>query len=515
VFETLARPRRLPASTIVGSLGIVLAIAGGAAVAIAPLPAVGLTGGVAVLIGLLAAGQRSGRVFLASLATILVIYAFLNKGGAYIGVAPIYISEVVLFIGLIALLLNLSNLRLSLVHGLLIAFMLWGLARTIPYVSTYALDALRDGVTWAYGLFAIAITACIRPRDYATLVRWFRRFLPFYLVAMPLVAVFTHVFDAYIPRWPNTPQGGVTVIFFGNGHTGVILGAAGAFMLLGMFAWSKRERFIEPFLWVVWLLGVAICGSLNRGSLLAASTAGLAVPFLRTRSRWLSLAIIAPVILALAAAINPVIDLGTVRKVSFDQLLDNVLSVVQGGSTDRDLEGTAEWRLAWWTKIVDYTVNGPYFWDGKGFGINLADDDGFQVNADGSLRAPHNGHIEILARAGVPGLVLWLLLQGSYALGLLRAAFGAHRAGRDFWVRVHAFLLIFWLAAMINMSFDPYLQGPHGGIPFWAFFGLGLGAMRAWKTAEGAEVDAAESTPPPDVVEGPRYRPPISVPAGS
>ena len=27
----------------------------------------------------------------------------------------------------------------------------------------------------------------------------------------------------------------------------------------------------------------------------------------------------------------------------------------------------------------DYTVFGDYFWTGKGFGINLADDDGFQT----------------------------------------------------------------------------------------------------------------------------------------
>jgi hypothetical protein len=43
---------------------------------------------------------------------------------------------------------------------------------------------------------------------------------------------------------------------------------------------------------------------------------------------------------------------------------------------------------------------------------------------------------------------------------------------------------------MINLSFDPYLEGPHGGIWFWALFGLGLGAMRASRTDEGAEVDA-------------------------
>jgi hypothetical protein len=489
VFETLDRPSRVPVSTIVGALGVVLAVGGGAAVALAPLPAVGLTGGLLGLVGLLAIGQRSGRVFLVGLAAVLLIYAFLNRGGAYIGIAPLYIGEGILFVGVMALALNFTKLRFGPIHWLLVAFMAWGAYRTIPYIGTYGLDALRDAVTWAYGLFAIVIVATIRPRDFATLVSWYRKILPFFVVAMPIVAVVTQVFGDAIPKWPNTPSGGVGIIYFGNGHTGVHLAGVGAFILLGFYGLRRRERALEPLIWVVWLVGVAICGSLNRGALLAASTCGLAVAFLRDRSRWLSLAIVAPLLLALVAAINPVIDLGTTRKVSFDQLIDNVLSIV-GSSSNSDLEGTAEWRLAWWQKIADYTINGPYFWDGKGYGINLADDDGFQVGADDSLRAPHNGHIEILARSGVPGLVLWILLQGAYALGLIRAAIRANRAGRGFWVRIHAWLLIYWLAAMIDLSFDPYLEGPHGGIWFWALFGLGLAAMRAAETDEGAEVDA-------------------------
>ena len=42
-------------------------------------------------------------------------------------------------------------------------------------------------------------------------------------------------------------------------------------------------------------------------------------------------------------------------------------------------------RLDWWKEIVTYTINGKYFWTGKGFGVNLADDDGFQVLSSGTL----------------------------------------------------------------------------------------------------------------------------------
>ncbi len=485
---------------------LVIALLAGTAVAVGPLVAVGLAGGIFVLVGMIALGQRSAHAFLGSLAVVLVIYAFLGRGGAYIGVAPLYIGEALLFVATVALLLNIGRLRIGFIHLVLIVFMAWGLARTVPYVATYGIDALRDAVVWAYALFALAVAAAVRTADYSVLIRWYRRWLPAFVIAMPLIAVGTRVFDAYIPKWPNTPLGGVGIIFFNNGHTGVQLAGAGAFILLGLYGINRRNRLAEPFLWVIWLVGVAIVGSLNRGSLLAASMCGLALGFVRSRSRLMSVALLAPVILSIVAVANPVIDLGTVRKVSFDQLVDNVLSVF-GGSSNADLEGTAEWRLAWWQTITDYTINGPYFWDGKGYGINLADDDGFQVNADGSLRAPHNGHIEFLARSGVPGLALWILLQGSYALGLLRAAIGAHRAGRHLWVQILGWLFVYWIAAMVNLSFDPYLEGPHGGIWFWALFGLGLGAMRAWRTDEAGALQPVASPENEGALHRPALRP--------
>ena len=74
--------------------------------------------------------------------------------------------------------------------------------------------------------------------------------------------------------------------------------------------------------------------------------------------------------------------------------------------------------------ILDYTAFGDHFWTGKGYGINLADSDGFQVVWEGSpLRSPHNSHLTFLARSGVPGLALWALLQATVFFSLLRAYF--------------------------------------------------------------------------------------------
>jgi O-antigen ligase len=171
-------------------------------------------------------------------------------------------------------------------------------------------------------------------------------------------------------------------------------------------------------------------------------------------------------------------DWQTPRAVTTTQWWENITSIFLG-SGNAQLEGTKEFRLAWWKAIVQYTFDGPYFWTGKGFGINLATADGFQaVGADLSLRAPHNSHLSVLARMGVPGFLLWIILQLGFALFLLRALLAYRRSGDSQLAAVAAWVLVFWTAIMVNTSFDPYIEGPQGGIWFWALFGLGLVLIR-------------------------------------
>lgn len=165
------------------------------------------------------------------------------------------------------------------------------------------------------------------------------------------------------------------------------------------------------------------------------------------------------------------------RPATFQQMIKNLLSIF-GSSPDNGLEGSKQFRLAWWGKIVDYTIFGKYFWTGKGFGVNLADSDGFQATADHSLRSPHNSEMTVLARMGVPGLLLWVLVQGAFGIGLLRATLAHRRAGDWQLAVLGAWIFAYWVAMLVDTSFDPYLEGPQGGIWFWAIFGLGLVVMR-------------------------------------
>ena len=171
---------------------------------------------------------------------------------------------------------------------------------------------------------------------------------------------------------------------------------------------------------------------------------------------------------------------GQDREVSADQIIDNLRSIVGGRTETSNLEGTRAWRLQWWQDIIDYTVHGPYFWMGKGFGINLADDDDYQGTVMGlPNRSPHNIQMTVLARAGVPGLVVWSLLHVTFVLSMAVAFIRARRDRREWWARVNLWILSFWLAFMVNAAFDVFLEGPQGGIWFWCLIGFGIAALEA------------------------------------
>jgi O-antigen ligase len=153
----------------------------------------------------------------------------------------------------------------------------------------------------------------------------------------------------------------------------------------------------------------------------------------------------------------------------------NIKSIVDDSGTT--LDKTKQWRLDWWADIIGYTFGGKYFFTGKGYGVNLADEDGYQVTYDKSLRCPHNGHLTILARSGVPGFVLWLLVQLSWAWGMFGGYLASRKRGDSSWAALFVFLLAYWAAFMANAAFDVFIEGPMGGIWFWTLFGTGLAAL--------------------------------------
>lgn len=461
--------------------------------------------------------HRSIVAFGVALAALLTGYMFLGRGFAHVGVGPIYIGELVLVLAGVALLLARPVIRLHWLHVVLIAFMVWGAIRTVPYLDRYGMDALREGTLWGYGFFAIAVSLL------ATLpaLAWARDRYRWMGVAFVFWApVAWWVFGTYGDQLPKPPGSDLPLLFVKNSDVAVHLTGVAAMIVLGGVALRRRWFLSDLIVALPMVFGLYLTGSVSRGAMAAAGSGFTSLFVVRPKSRhWLGIllavAIVGFVVIAdpltprevahspappsegISATAAPSVGPGASdqpsrtpsqtatpaptpleagREPSSDQLLDNLASIF-GTSTEEGLEGTKRFRLAWWSKIIDYTFNGPYFWLGKGYGVNLADADGFQV-AEGVMRAPHNSHLSVLARSGVPGLGLWLTLQLGFGITLLLAAIRARRARHELLAFTAAWVLVYWTAMMANTSFDPYLEGPQGGIWFWSLFGLGLACIR-------------------------------------
>ena len=471
IFDALRGSRWLVASTITS----LIAIPVGALVAVAPPAGIALGAG-AGLLSLLTLRERFRTLFLGLVAVLLIGYAFFGRAFAYLGAPPIYVGEVVLSFAVLSWVAAGRWPRLGKFQLLILAFMTWGLLRTAPYVQRDGLNALRDGVIWGYAIFAFALADALREEDFTNLVRIFRRMMPAFLVWVPIAASVTLVMGDSIP---TVPWSDLPALTFKGGDAGVHLAGIGAFVIVGL--WTEQTRVsavLAGLPLAFWFLAAAAAGAVNRGGLVAATSAWSAALFFRPSRGWIyALSLVALLAVALTAT-DPAIGGGRGREISIGQLQANVASLFSDEETPGGLQGTKEFRLRWWAEIIDYTVFGPYIWTGKGFGINLADDDGFQVTADGSLRSPHNSHLSILARMGVPGLVMWIVLQIAFGASLVRAYVRSKRNGFTFWARLDVWLLVYWLGALINMAFDVYLEGPQGGIWFWCLLGLGLAAVR-------------------------------------
>ena len=467
-----------------GSLAVLVVVLAGVIIKVPVLSVILVLGFVAIVLAV-SLSQYLPRMLLVSLGSLLLGYAFLGRGFARLGVEGVFfVGEVVLVLGLLAIVVvgGAGRVFRSPVSKLLVLFIGWGAIRTLPYIGTYGFDALRDAVIWGYGTFAVLVGwTLMQTGRLLSVVENYGRWVPRFLLWVPLSQVILASFLVdYIPVL-SAGEVEARLLHLKPGDSAVHLAGCAIFLILGLQGVRGAVDRVRPVLkeaiwWVAWLVGFLIVATANRGGLVAILGAIAVVVAFRPISRWMRVVLLGAVLAAVLLFLDIEIERDRGRSISTQQLVENIQSVYGGGGRS-GLAATREWRLNWWRDILDYTVFGPYFLTGKGYGINLALDDGY--GGRGGNRSPHNGHMTILARSGVPGLVLWLLLQGAFAFGLVRAYFRALATGRDLWARVNLWLLGYWTAFMLNGMFDVFLEGPQGGIWFWSVFGFGIAALGA------------------------------------
>jgi O-Antigen ligase len=420
--------------------------------------------------------------YLALLAIVLLGYALMGKGFAYLGFPPLYVGEIAFLTGIVVL------FRIGAFVGalttlpalLLIALMSWVLVRTLPFVGLYGFDALRDAVVVIYGSFAFIVIGLLLEdaRRINTVLRYYGIMLASF-PAIPVGFWLTKYWVDYIPRL----FGPVPIVEIGASAVGTHLAGAMIFVLIGF----RRVS----FLWLlVWFITLALVSATNRGATLAVIVP-VTIAMLALRRYRLILTTMAAAVGIFAALLTLESTFGEYeeardsieRPVSAHQIVENAKSII--GQSGPQTEGTKQWRLKWWDIIINDTIYGPNFWTGRGFGINLADADGF-AGTDWRhhrppTRSPHNVHMTLLARTGVPGAVLWALVLVSWFGTLTRAMVTARVRGHERWVELFLFVVCYAIAILINATFDVTLEGPMQGIWFWCLFGFGIGSVMIYR----------------------------------
>ena len=202
-----------------------------------------------------------GDRYLALLAIVLLGYALMGKGFAYLGFPPLYVGEIAFLTGIVVFLRTgaFVGALATLPAVLLVALMAWVLARTLPFFGLYGFDSLRDSTIVIYGGFAFIVIGLLLEdaRRINTVLRYYR----IMLASFPAIS-----WASGSPNTGWTTSRGYTVRCrswrSGASAVGTHLAGTMVFVLIGYRKVSV--------LWIfVWFATLALVSATNRGATLA------------------------------------------------------------------------------------------------------------------------------------------------------------------------------------------------------------------------------------------------------
>ena len=418
---------------------------------------------------------------------LLLGYLTMGRSFAYLGIPPIFIGEIVLAAFLVLkprIALGTwaaSLLRPSPLNGLglaLLAFMaygLWQVGRGIlggsPVVHTLKFFTFNYYALYLFMGIWIGLHVPDFLPKLIRIIAWVNGIYGLiYIVALRDVA-------AYIP--------GTDVPLFSAPVAQVVV-------ILGLLCFERDLRAV----WFVLLLNVVVTLAWQ----VRAEWAGLALGILA----WGFLAGRFGRVVAIGMAglaVLGMVELADIRlvgrntEVSLSETLGRAIAPI-----DKDLAkkfsphatyhaGTAEWREIWWDAIWRSVHSRPMteaFGHGYGFPlITVAPKDAQKNNEDD--RTPHSVFYYALGYTGWVGVALYGALQLAI-VGLLWRSYrlGGTPAG-----------LVFWVMAMVRVSFEEGFETPFKAIPFYLLWGMTMAAGLQWRGELDARLSRARPMPTP------------------
>jgi hypothetical protein len=388
---------------------------------------------------------------------IFALYVYFGKGIAYA-----YLAEGLLVLGLLLILLDHRSFQFPANKRALIlmVFVAVNCFYIVAGIGHYpAVEVIRDSFILIYIVFVFIVYLF---KDHLVYFRE-RIFLVYKYYPLVMCSLFLLSFIPELAEFELFK--GHPLLFFKYGDVCVHLFVAGILLMNG-YVKIKRPFNVINLVMIAYLFMVA--ASFNRGGMLGfVASFGLVIFFSRNdglRKQLYGYLKFVPIIILIALPFFLNTDMEENfqgRKAGVEQLKENVVSLFtsddQGSLSDNKV-----WRIVWWTKIVEYTFGGQFFFTGKGLGPNLSNDDEIGGSEESDLRSPHSIHMTMLARFGVPFFIAWMYWV---YLSLIRFR------RKDNHPLLLIYLGIFFMF-IFNASFDVFLEGPMGALPFWTFVGL-------------------------------------------
>jgi hypothetical protein len=401
--------------------------------------------------------QAAKRIYLNLYFFIMACYVFFNKGVAYS-----FMAEALWLLGLGLIFLSRRSYEFvwDLRAKLLTLFLLVGLLYIPIGLGGFPfIDVIRDSFVFQYGWFVFIVFLFKEEqaqvwKKIITIYTWF-----------PIFGLLNFFFQNFVADADLfKPFGDISFILYKYGDMGVHLLISSLVLLVFQ---QKRSIRFQAVMAILILFNLLILTAYSRSGMLAYILGVLVYivlsneAYIKTRVKQYTkyLPLLLMIVVPIYASVK-VQENFQGRKVGIEQVTQNVGSFV-GASKDANLEDNKLWRLVWWAKILDYSFSPSYFFQGKGLGMSLSETDQV-VSEEAEVRSPHNFHLTVMARFGVPIFCIWLF----WLFILYKPMFKRHLDAKT--LLISTVLLSF----IVNASFDVFLEGPMGAFPFWTWVGL-------------------------------------------
>lgn len=338
-------------------------------------------------------------------------------------------------------------------------------ARLIFDVRAYGFSAIRDfALVYYAGFFFLAQAAANEMRN----VRWLHACLIVGCFSMAILHQLTPYFPGFFLS--TLVLRGNPVIYFKGDLVGTMLCAVAVMIFV---RYQFRQHTMATIATLV-LLGFALTTN-NRASMVGLGTVTILL-LLGRQWRFAATQALAGVVAVFVILFFAYLTNTSWRQTPLHGVYDRVVSITDPfGQKTYSGENTYykgdnnRFRMVWWNAVIQETLDGNP-WTGLGFGHDIAQrfvreyypEQGDEFNT----RSPHNVVLTVFARAGLMGLLPFLLISLIIVGRIIKAARNEDPA------------LGMWCLAwviLVSACFGVVLEGPMGAVVFWIALGLANG----------------------------------------